>query len=108
MPHKRFPLPATIASNAINTGVEQGDEKIPPRTPAIKAPINPRLLLFDSKLTDGIKLKISQVCNAISTISTPRIMYHTVEDVPNNLPAEVAMIPSVTNVIAVPRENTAE
>ena len=108
MPQNRFPFPATIASRAINTGVEQGEEKTPPRTPAIKAPINPRFLLFDSRLAEGIKVNIPQVCKDISTINTPRIMYHSAEDVPINLPAEVAMIPSVTNVTAVPRENTAE
>ena len=55
-----------------------------------------------------MKLNSSHVCKAINTISTPSAMYQIGEDVPISLPAEVAMIPSVTNVIAVPAENTAE
>ena len=34
-----LPSFATIESNTISTGVEHGDENIPPRTPATKAPI---------------------------------------------------------------------
>ncbi len=46
IPHKMLPLLATMASKAIKTGVEQGDEKIPPRNPAINAPINPLFVFF--------------------------------------------------------------
>ena len=108
MPHIKLPSPATMASSAIRTGVEQGEEKIPPRIPARKAPINPRFLLLEIKLIEGMKLNTSQVCKAINTISTPRMIYHTGEDVPISFPAEVATMPSVTNVTAVPKENTAE
>ena len=41
IPQTIFPFPATIASRAINTGVEQGDEKIPPNIPATNAPMYP-------------------------------------------------------------------
>jgi hypothetical protein len=40
-------FPATIASRAISTGVEQGEEKIPPSIPAINAPTNPFLVFFE-------------------------------------------------------------
>ena len=35
---KPIDVPATIARRAISTGVEQGEEKTPPRIPAMKAP----------------------------------------------------------------------
>lgn len=108
MPQIKLPLSATMASSAIRTGVEQGEEKMPPRIPARKAPINPRFLLLKIRFIEGMKLNISQVCKAINTISTPRIIYQIGEDVPISFPADVAMIPSATNVTAVPRENTAE
>ena len=108
MPHKRFPSPATMARSAIKTGVEQGEEKMPPRIPARNAPIIPLRLFFPTRFTEGMKLKIPKVCKDISTISTPRMMYHTGEDVPISLPAEVAIMPIVTKVKAVPSENTAE
>ena len=40
IPQSRFSSPAMIASRAIKTGVEQGEEKMPPRIPAINAPAN--------------------------------------------------------------------
>ena len=49
MPQRILPFPATMASNAISTGVEQGEEKIPPRIPAMKAPINPFLVFFEMR-----------------------------------------------------------
>ena len=54
IPQNRFPFPATIASKAINTGVEHGDEKTPPNIPATNAPIVPLALLFDNKFMDGM------------------------------------------------------
>ena len=108
MPYSRLPSPATIASDAIKTGVEQGEEKIPPRIPARKAPKKPRRLFLEIRLTDGMKLKISQVCKAISTIKTPSTAYQIGEEVPISLPIEVATIPKVTKVIAVPAANVAE
>ena len=56
IPQSRFSSPAMIASRAIKTGVEQGEEKMPPRIPAINAPAKPRFLLFDNRLIEGIKL----------------------------------------------------
>ena len=97
-----------MASNAIRTGVEQGEEKIPPRIPARKAPINPRFLLLEIKLIEGMKLNTSQVCKAINTISTPRMIYHTGDDVPISFPAEVATIPSVTNVTGFTKESVTQ
>lgn len=108
MPQSRLPSPATMARSAIKTGVEQGDEKIPPRIPARNAPTKPFLLFLPSKLTEGMKLNISHVCKAISTIKMPSTRYHTEDDVPINFPAEVAMMPRDTKVSAVPAENTNE
>lgn len=82
IPQNRLPSPATMASKAISTGVEHGEEKTPPRTPARKAPAKPRFLLLKSRLVEGMKLNISQVCRAISTINTPRTIYQTEDDVP--------------------------
>ena len=39
IPHKSLPCPATTAKRTIRTGVEHGDEKTPPKTPAISEPI---------------------------------------------------------------------
>lgn len=47
-----------MASRTISTGVEQGEEKIPPKMPARNAPTTPRFLLFDSRLTDRMRLSI--------------------------------------------------
>ena len=44
---------------------------MPPRIPARKAPKRPQRLFLKIRLMDGMKLKISQVCKAISTIKTP-------------------------------------
>jgi len=38
IPQKILPFPATIASRAISTGVEQGEENIPAKIPVMKAP----------------------------------------------------------------------
>lgn len=55
-----------------------------------------------------MKLKISQVCKAISSIKMPSTTYPIGEEVPISLPIEVATIPNVTKVIAVPAANVAE
>ena len=73
----------------------------------------PRVYAFlEDKIKAYVQGRVSRgkvdVFVTINTISTPSAMYQIGEDVPISLPAEVAMIPSVTNVIAVPAENTAE
>ena len=97
-----------MASSAIKTGVEQGEENIPPNIPARNAPTNPLFLLFDSRLADGMRLNTPHVCKAINTIKAPRTRYQIGEELPMSLPAEVAMIPKLIKVIAVPTANTAE
>lgn len=108
IPKRKLPSPATIARSAMRTGVEQGDAKIPPKMPAMKAPINPLCLFLPKKSADGIKLKISHVCNAIKTMSVPRIRYHREDMVPTSFPADVAMTPKVTKLTAVPMANVNE
>src|SRR5699024_10420322 len=49
-----------------------------------------------------IKLNSSQVCNAISTISTPNSAYHHLPEAPINRPAREAIVPSSVNVTALP------
>jgi hypothetical protein len=44
---RMLPFPATMASRAMSTGVEHGEEKMPPRIPAMKAPTNPFLVFFE-------------------------------------------------------------
>ena len=46
IPHSKLPSFATIASNTTKTGVAQGDEKNPPKTPARNAPEKPRLVFL--------------------------------------------------------------
>ena len=108
MSHSKFPSPATMASNAIKTGVEQGEEKIPPNIPVKNAPRKPRFLFLVIKLADGIKWKSHHVCSVIKTINPPRIMYHTGDEVLMRRPADVAITPSETKVIAVPDAKTTE
>ena len=97
-----------MASKAINTGVEQGDENIPPNTPAVKAPKKPLLLFFDNKFVEGLIFIIPIVCKDIIIIKIPNIKYQDEDDVPISLPADVAIIPNIINVTAVPTENTRE
>ena len=55
-----------------------------------------------------MKLKISQVCKAISTINIPRTTYHQRADVPIKLPINEATVPRAVKVIAEPRANVRE
>lgn len=49
IPQRILPFPATMASNAISTGVEQGDEKMPPSIPAMNAPVKPFFVFFETR-----------------------------------------------------------
>ena len=62
-----------MASSAIKTGVEQGEENIPPNIPARNAPTNPLFLLFDSRLADGMRLNTphKSKCQLQDTNSLP-------------------------------------
>lgn len=92
----------------MRAGVAQGDEKNPPRTPAAKAPKNPRLELLLIAYVDGMMLKTSRVWNAINTISTPRIAYHQLPALCISLPISAAAVPSTVSVTAIPSENVAD
>ena len=52
-----------------------------------------------------MKLKISHVCKAISTIKTPNARYHQDAEVPTSLPAKDASVPKIANVTADPTAN---
>lgn len=104
IPQITLPLFATVASNTTSTGVAQGEENMPPSTPAISAPIYPLFVLLAIKCVDGKKLYSSKVCNAIKTINMPSSMYHKEEDVPISFPSNEAIDPSAVNVIAIPTE----
>lgn len=49
IPQRMLPLLATMASSAIRTGVEHGEEKMPPRIPAMNAPTKPFFVFFEMR-----------------------------------------------------------
>ena len=98
----------TNANRLIKTGVAQGDEKSPIRKPASKAPSAPRFVFFPTRFVEGIIEMTSQVWSASTTIKTPRAMYHHYEPPRSVPPSDIAIIPRIENVIAVPIANKME